>query len=325
MGHAQERTHRDTIWSLIWHDPSIPKTPPSATPTLWHSDLDWIVARNGFREDDLLVAMRSGGPSNHEHADRNSIIVKAFGEVLVSDPRGAPYNAADPDWEMRTTAGHSAVLIDGKGHQYHDGSEGTKPSDASARIIRKVQTDKMMHWSSDATPAYQLVHPDLVSIVRTVIVLPELAGLILIDRIVKNEEDSGAELRFFVDDRPELLMQAFDTPARFTHVGHQGGFHAQTAGNVQTHLRFGQMGTQDQDQKPHRYTSISTSKSRHIFLVTAIHCFPGLEESGSISPPEVLQRNALTYEATFQPAEGKAIRCRIQDSGLLPTLDLIAL
>jgi hypothetical protein len=81
-----ERSMGHNEWSLIWHDPATPAEPPPATPHLYHSDLDWITGRTGYGPDDLVVGMRSGGPSNHEHADRNSILVKCFGEHLVADP-----------------------------------------------------------------------------------------------------------------------------------------------------------------------------------------------------------------------------------------------
>ncbi len=184
-------------WSLIWYDPDVTPDPPPDRPHLWQSDLDWMVARTGYSADDLVVAMRSGGPANHEHADRNGIIVKCFGEQLVADPYRPPYSFSDPSWMMRTTEGHSALLIDGRGHQYHDGSEGTNPSDAAARIVRVTERDGYSAWTSDATPAYRLVLPDVASVTRTMIVLYEFPAVIVIDKVLKERDPSRIQARFF--------------------------------------------------------------------------------------------------------------------------------
>jgi len=184
-------------WSVLWYDPAIQATPAPAKPHLWKSDLEWIVARTGYGIDDLVVAMRSGPPFNHEHADRNSIIVKAFGEKLVVDPHRPPYSYTDPSWIMRLTLGHSAVLIDGKGHQYVNGHEGTNASQAEAHIIRSGERDGYLFWTSDATQAYQLVLPDVKAITRTVLVLYDIPAVVLLDKVIKSETPSKIQARFF--------------------------------------------------------------------------------------------------------------------------------
>ena len=194
---GRELTDRYDEWSLIWYDPTIKSEPAPDRPHLWQSDLDWMVARTGYAAEDLVVAMRSGGPSNHEHADRNGIIVKCYGEQLVADPYRPPYSFSDPAWMMRTTAGHSALLIDGEGHQYHDGSEGTNASDAAASIVRLVERDGFCAWTSDATPAYQLVLPDVASVTRTMIVLYDFPAVIVIDKVLKIQNPSQIQARFF--------------------------------------------------------------------------------------------------------------------------------
>lgn len=189
--------HEHDLWSLLWYDESLPAEPPPAGPHLWHAALDWVVARTGYAPDDLVVAMRSGGPGNHEHADRGSLVVKAFGEPLVVDPHRPPYDRNDPAWLMRHTAGHSALLIDGQGHQYHDGSEGTNSSDAQARIVRAEERAGHLAWTSDATDAYRLVLPDVASVTRTVVVLPELPAVLVFDKVHKTQAPSKLQARFF--------------------------------------------------------------------------------------------------------------------------------
>lgn len=189
--------HQHDEWSLLWYNLNVSVEPPDKGVKLWQSDLDWVVGRTGYEPGDLVVAMRSGGPHNHEHADRNSIIVKCFGEQLVTDPHRPPYSFTDPSWMMRTTAGHSAILIDGKGHQYVDGSEGTNSSKAVANIVRSGQRKGYLFWASDATPAYRLVLPDVKSVTRTVVVLYEIPAILLLDKVQKTNNPSRIQARFF--------------------------------------------------------------------------------------------------------------------------------
>ncbi len=184
-------------WSVLYYDSTVHATPPVDGTRLWKSDLDWIVGRTGYAPDDLVVAMRSGPPFNHEHADRNGIIVKAFGERLVTDPMRPPYARLDPSWKMRLTPGHSAALVDGQGHQYVSGIDGTNASEARATLIRHGERDGYFFWTSDATPAYQLVLPDVASITRTVISLTRVPAVIVIDRLVKKTTPSTLQARFY--------------------------------------------------------------------------------------------------------------------------------
>jgi hypothetical protein len=188
------------LWSVLYFDPTVQTQQPENRPHLWHSDLDWMVGRTGYRPSDLVVAMRSGGPSNHEHADRNGLIVKCFGEKLVADPMRPPYSFRDPSWKMRLTAGHSSVLIDGKGHQYVDGHEGTNSSLASASIIRSGEREGYFYWTSDATPAYALVLPDVHCVTRTVVTLTELPAVVVIDKVIKTTTPSTICARFYADN-----------------------------------------------------------------------------------------------------------------------------
>ncbi len=185
------------IWSVLYYDTTVASTPPPQGTRLWISDLDWVVGRTGYLPDDLVVAMRSGPAFNHEHADRNGLIVKCFGERLVVDPMRPPYSFRDPSWKMRLTGGHSSVLIDGQGHQYVDGREGTNASQASASIIRHGERQGYFFWTSDATPAYQLVLPDVQAITRTVITLTDIRAVVVVDKVSKKTTPSTIQARFY--------------------------------------------------------------------------------------------------------------------------------
>ena len=194
---AHNRAASHSFWSVVWYpEASSPSASPSSDPDLWVSDLEWIVSRSGHAPDDLVVAMRSGPPFNHEHADRNTIILKCFGEQLVTDPHRPGYSRTDPTWPMRETTGHSGILINGQGHQYVDGSEGTNASNAEARLVRYGVRDGYHYWSSDATQAYQLVLPGVHLVMRTVLVLHEWPAVVLIDR-VDHAQPVTIQARFF--------------------------------------------------------------------------------------------------------------------------------
>ena len=143
-----------TAWSAIWFDPSVPARRSADL------DLDRVlfpgivVSRSGWTAADSVLSLRSGGPENHEHADRSSLTFTAHGERLLHDPLKAAYWRADPRWLLRQTAAHTAVLIDGRGHQYHEGEEGTNASRAVARLTdHRIGPDWMLAVS-DATDAY---------------------------------------------------------------------------------------------------------------------------------------------------------------------------
>ena len=148
---------------------------------------------------------------NHEHADRNSFILKSKGERLLTDPFGASYNPSDPKWLLRLPIAHNSVLIDGRGHQYHHGEEGTNASKASAEIVSYVDNGDVVYWTSDATSAYRLVD-DRIQRVRRSMIFHKPDLVIMLDEIEATEPVS-AEILFHPDNRdglagPEVVDKA---------------------------------------------------------------------------------------------------------------------
>ncbi|MDZ7290503.1 MAG: heparinase II/III-family protein [candidate division KSB1 bacterium] len=184
-------------YAIIWYDQTVTvQTPGSELHDVRFAN-DWVVARTGWEERSSVVALRSGTPANHEHADRNSVIFKAYGERLLHDPFKAAYSYTLPHWLLRQTEAHTAVLIDGKGHQYHDGREGTNASWAEAQIIAYHSTPQHLVVTSDATEAYKLVNPQVELVRRTLIFLkPEV--LLLFDRVRLQSTPAKVQLRFQV-------------------------------------------------------------------------------------------------------------------------------
>ena len=186
---------------LLYH-PSQKATPPPESLKNKKFDLDWIVCRTGWKPNDNFLAFKSGMPANHEHADRNSFIFKAYGERLLTDHFGAAYDWRDEGWLLRLTEAHNTILIDGKGHQYHDGSEGTNFSLAEAKILRFIDRENFVWWNSEATQAYQLVNKDVKKVIRSILFAkPDV--VVVFDQMEKKKSPSKLSARFFPDNRDE--------------------------------------------------------------------------------------------------------------------------
>jgi hypothetical protein len=190
------RTHKDPLsqhvalnvssmkshYGLIWFDEGATATPPTAVLHDVRFTNDIVISRTGYAAADSVVALRSGGPANHEHADRNSVIFKAHGERLFHDPFRAGYAYTTDRFKLRLTAAHTAILINGQGHQYHDGKEGTNASWAWARVQAYQTGPGWMTVTSDATEAYEMVVPEARRVDRTLIYLkPDV--LLMLDRV----------------------------------------------------------------------------------------------------------------------------------------------
>ncbi|MGY8717404.1 MAG: heparinase II/III domain-containing protein, partial [Verrucomicrobiia bacterium] len=142
----------------IWFDPDARTRAPGKDLLDVRLDNDWVISRTDWTPASTVVALRSGGPANHEHADRNSLIFKAHGERLFHDPFKAAYSPNHSRWLLRQTEAHTAVLVDGVGHQYHDGSEGTNASWAQANVTGYQAGDNTLQVTSDVTSAYRLLN-----------------------------------------------------------------------------------------------------------------------------------------------------------------------
>ncbi|MDB6093550.1 MAG: hypothetical protein JWM32_1112 [Verrucomicrobia bacterium] len=172
-----------TAWAAIWFDPSVPAQLPPDARLDRQQALGIVISRTGWSQTDTVVTLRSGNPVNHEHADRNSVIFTAHGERLLNDPVHAAYSTKDPKWLLRQTEAHTSVLIDGKGHVYHDGRDGTNSSPARATIQDYRVGPGWMTVTSDATDAYRRADLPVSLVQRTLIYLkPDV--LAIFDRVI---------------------------------------------------------------------------------------------------------------------------------------------
>ena len=197
---AKHYSRADRIFSAIYYDPTVEERKPEGKWFYRHFDIDWVVITTGFEKEDLVVAMRSGPPANHEHADRNSVILKCFAENLLVDNWHPPYSHEHPAWSLRTSPAHNTVLIDNKGHQYHNGLEGTNASLAEAKVVKENKTDDYAIVTSDATQAYQLVNENVKNVNRTFLTVPGMKLILVVDCLETKEHPANFRARWFVDN-----------------------------------------------------------------------------------------------------------------------------
>ncbi|MBW7894046.1 MAG: heparinase II/III family protein [Opitutaceae bacterium] len=190
------RLEANSAWAAIWFDPTVParRSADLLPDRVLFPGI--VVSRSGWTVDDAVLALRSGEPENHEHADRNSVFYAAFGERLLNDPLKASYLSSHPLWLLRLTAAHTTVLIDGQGHQYHKGEEGTNASQAAATLEDYRTGRDWMCATSDAADAYRRAGLPAQAVQRTVVFLkPDL--VIICDRLTLTEA-RPVEARFQV-------------------------------------------------------------------------------------------------------------------------------
>jgi len=197
---AKNHNRGDRFLSAIFYDPSVEENKPQAKWFYRHFDIDWVVVSTGFEMDDFVVAMRSGKPANHENADRNSLILKCYAENLLVDNWHPPYSHTHPAWALRTSPAHNTVLIDNKGHQYHDGLEGTNASLAEAKVVKENKTDDYVIVTSDTTQAYQLVNENVKNVNRTFLTVPEMKLILVVDMLQTKDKPAEFKARWFVDN-----------------------------------------------------------------------------------------------------------------------------
>ncbi|MBA4137064.1 MAG: hypothetical protein C0518_07090 [Opitutus sp.] len=267
------------LQAAVWYRAKLPVQAPGADLDDVRLSNDWVVARTGWKPQDIVVAFRSGGPANHEHADRNSVILKAHGERLFHDPFKAGYSPTLPRWLLRQTEAHTAVLIAGKGHQYHDGKEGTNSSWASARILDFRTGNDWMLATSDATEAYALVLPDTMRVLRTVVLLkPDV--LLLLDQ-VELKTSAAVQVRFQVFNEDNKATAVADGMT-FRIARPLASAHATVAARGNFRIGTGKLALPDSDGT-FPYVEVESAPATRHTLLTATTTAPAGSAHGALA------------------------------------------
>ena len=100
--------------TFLWCEPSVAATPPRLEPAFRFSDRSTTFLRSGTAFGDTLFALQTSAMrQGHDHRDRNSFILEAFGERLAIDPGQIGY--ADPaHQELKKAFLHSTLTVDGR-------------------------------------------------------------------------------------------------------------------------------------------------------------------------------------------------------------------
>ena len=259
------------LFGFIWYDPKAKARAPEKALFDCRLSNDIVISRTGWKTQDSVLALRSGGPGNHEHADRNSVIFKAYGERLLHDPFRAAYVAKQPRWLLRLTEAHTAVLINGKGHQYHDGSEGTNASWAFARVTDFRTGQGWMTVTSDATDAYRLVNDKVVRVERTLVFLkPDI--VIFLDRVALKDASATVQVRFqmFNEDLAANLKVGGD---EFTITRPHASLHGRMASRGGAVLRAGHLALEEATGM-YQFAEIASPEGSEHEILTACSARP---------------------------------------------------
>jgi hypothetical protein len=301
------------LFSLLYYDPSVRPERPGSDGHFVELDLDWIVSRSGYELDDFVVGMRSGAPMNHEHGDRNSIQLKAYGEILLADHRRLSYFSQDPEWAWRGSLGHNMILVDGQGVQYHNGEEGT----SHARILRAGQRDGHHFWASDATQGYRLLNPDIESVTRTVVSFPGAPAVVVLDKVIKGSEPSRVSSRWHVensDGQGSISAGASSLTIERPHARLFTALNGDAAQQVET-------GRFDSERKDHPFLYGEVTDAEDLMasfkLAIGVPLRPGEPD-----PVVDFDRDGSSWMIVVHK-NGSQIGLRVDDAGTLPEFEVI--
>ena len=268
-----------TCWAAVWYDPDVPARRPADARLDRRQALGIVISRTGWAEQDTVVVLRSGGPINHEHADRNSVIFTAYGERLLNDPVHAAYSTKDPKWLLRQTEAHTAVLIDGKGHIYHDGHDGTNSSLATATIQDYRTGPDWMTVTSDAADAYHRAGLPAKLVQRTLVYLKP-GVLAIFDRVILDEaRPVSARFQAFNDDGAGRVTAEGQT---FTIERPGATLHARVASAGDCVVATGRLALPE-SSGAYPYAELHSAAAREHTLLTVCTAAPHGETHGEIS------------------------------------------
>ena len=274
-------------WAAIWFDPSVSTKPAADITTDYLLEPGLVVSRTGWTDQDSVVCLRSGDPCNHEHADRNSLLFTAFGERLFNDPVKASYDPQHPRWLLRETEAHTSLLIDGRGHTYHKGEEGTNASQAKAQLDSYQVGDDWMSVTSDATDAYKRAGHLVTHVARTIVF--HKSGTLIVFDSVNLDSPKPIELRYQVhnddgDGQVSTGLQSFEIRRPLARL------QAQVAGTQTLDVSTGQLALPT-EHGVYPFASVKSASARQHRILTICTAHP----QSADSPAVTWRRNEETW------------------------------
>jgi hypothetical protein len=173
-----------------------------------------------------------------------------------------------------------------------------------------------MYWTSDATPAFQLVLPDVESITRTMITLTRVPAVIVIDKLIKKSTPSTLQARFY----------AFNTDGKGSATSTEGGFtitrptavlrgQAIAGSGVTVHSALPEIPAER--AKTYPFIEASTVRpQKESFLVSVLEPVRGTGRGSA-----VITMDGDAYKVVFT-GTGGTVTVRIMDTGAVPEFEV---
>jgi len=111
-------SHHDLVHSILWYDPDVAPAPPRLDRIKRFRTLEWVFVRDGWEPQGTLFVLKSGPfLKGHNHRDRNSFVLEAFGERLALDAGSGPYYTDIQRDYYSQSVGHNVLLVNGEGQR----------------------------------------------------------------------------------------------------------------------------------------------------------------------------------------------------------------
>jgi len=127
-------------------DPILPKAKPSKRGSLISRRRGYIVMRDKFEtEDEVWMFLKCGETSMHDHGDKNSFSLIAYGSPLMLDSGTGDYeDPSHKEWNKREIS-HNGIAFRNKGE-----------SDIFKYSIQKALSGKIIHWQTSDKVDYSV-------------------------------------------------------------------------------------------------------------------------------------------------------------------------
>ncbi|HOS43685.1 MAG TPA: heparinase II/III family protein [Armatimonadota bacterium] len=177
QGYAEETLELDDAVPgyllLLGYTPQVPAEPMTREPATLYQHTGQVVWRTAEDRDGIYFSVKSGAHGGaHQHRDRATFFLSAYGEYLIVDTGDSRY--ADPPSVPRfdDTRAHNCLLIDGRGQV------GSNANPVAGRILEHRHAGRCSTALADATDCYVGM-----ASVRRRVVFPRPDLFVIADRV----------------------------------------------------------------------------------------------------------------------------------------------
>ncbi|UTE77426.1 heparinase II/III-family protein [Rossellomorea sp. KS-H15a] len=164
-------------------EPVPPDSYYKGNPSRVFPHIGWCVFRNGWNEDDHLLAFNaSESAKDHNHFDQNNFILHVAGEWLITNPGYQDYVEGPRRDFTLGTIGHNSLLVNGKG----------QVARGKSRFVDWHTSENFSFVVGDASDAY---HSSVSKWERAVVHVDQ-RYFVLIDKVIKKDKNSNLSFLF---------------------------------------------------------------------------------------------------------------------------------